>query len=352
MSKEKVTIQDIANALGLSRTTVSKAMNGSGSVPEKTVRAVLQKAKEMNYKQFAYLSAPRQEASENSVKGGNVALLAHIMPSRFHIASTLMATLEQEISRHGFSLTIHILGNDDIHTLSLPQNMRLEQVDAFICLELFDEAYTRMLCSLKKPLLFSDAFFGFPDCPLPADLLLMESRRSTCRMISSVIASAKLRSVGFIGDRLHCLSFQERFEGYRSALADNGIPWNPADCIMEADEYFADPEWLYHKVSDMKKLPDMFFCANDLLALQMLSALTRIGAAVPEDILLCGFDDTLALNSVNSTLTTVRTPSTDMGVIAARMLLNRIASPGLPPVMTYLHTEVQFRRSTEGKKSK
>ena len=53
MAKDKVTIQDIADALHLSRTTVSKALNGAPNMPAKTISAVWNKAKEMNYKQFA-----------------------------------------------------------------------------------------------------------------------------------------------------------------------------------------------------------------------------------------------------------------------------------------------------------
>ena len=60
MIKERVTIQDIANALGLSRTTVSKALNGAPNMPEKTVNSVLQMAKKLNYKQFI-TGYPRRE---------------------------------------------------------------------------------------------------------------------------------------------------------------------------------------------------------------------------------------------------------------------------------------------------
>ena len=347
MSKEKVTIQDIANALSLSRTTVSKALNGSSGMPEKTVRAVLQKAKEMNYKQFAYLADAQDPQAGQSEKGGNLALLAHIMPNRFHIASTLMATLEQEISKHGYSLTIHILSNEDIHSLSLPQNLKLGQVDALICLELFDEAYTRMLCGLQKPVLFSDAYCGFPHHSLHADLLLMENKYSVYHMLHSIIKTTGIHSVGFIGDPNHCLSFHERFESFKAALMDSGIPYHPQNCIMDDDSFYGDDAWLSKRLAALTTLPDMFFCANDLLAMQTSSCLSKMGVSIPEDVLLCGFDDTFSLSSMNSTLTTVRTPSADMGIIASRLLLNRIADPDLPATFTYLRTEVQFRQSTK-----
>lgn len=347
MSKEKVTIQDIADALGLSRTTVSKALNGSSGMPEKTVCAVLQKAKEMNYKQFAYLADVPDPDANPSEKGGNLALLAHIMPNRFHIASTLMATLEQEISKHGYSLTIHILSNEDILSLSLPQNLKLGQVDALICLELFDESYTRMLCGLQKPVLFSDAYCGFPHHSLHADLLLMENKYSVYHMLRTIMNTTKISSVGFIGDPNHCLSFHERYESYQAALMDSGIPFNLQNCIIDDDSFYGDDRWLSNRLAGLAKLPDMFFCANDLLAMQTISCLSKMGLSVPDDVLLCGFDDTFSLSSMNSTLTTVRTPSADMGIIASRLLLNRIADPDLPPTFTYLRTEVQFRQSTK-----
>ena len=69
MIKERVTVQDIADALGLSRTTVSKALNGAPNMPEKTVDRVLNKAKELNYKQFSYFNTYREE-EPHFTKGG------------------------------------------------------------------------------------------------------------------------------------------------------------------------------------------------------------------------------------------------------------------------------------------
>ena len=151
MAKDKVTIQDIADALHLSRTTVSKALNGAPNMPAKTISAVWNKAKEMNYKQFAYLQP--QNISGNTVppkKGGTFALLANFIPEHFHIASAIMASLESEISSYGYSLTIHMINTGDIRSLQLPLNFKLEQVDAILGIEIFDKEYSKMLCALGK----------------------------------------------------------------------------------------------------------------------------------------------------------------------------------------------------------
>jgi len=344
MSKEKVTVQDIADALGFSRTTVSKVLNGAPNMPEKTINKVLGKAKEMNYKQFSYLHHMENHAAPK--KGGTFALLANFLPERFHIASSIIASLEQEISGYGYSLTIHMLTPDDIRSLRLPQNFKPDQIDAILGIEIFDEGYSRMLCELEKPVLFFDCFYNSRKDPLNVNILLMESRNATFRMLDSVLSSTDIQHMGFIGDYNHCISFHERYEGYRNALFSHNLPYEECYCITQDDSLFQKPDFLECQLKQMKQFPEMFCCANDLLAWRTISALNSMKLEVPKDILICGFDDTLILNSLNSTLTTVTTPSIEMGVMAARILLDRVENPKLPPITVYLNSRVQLRQST------
>ncbi len=348
MAKDKVTIQDIADALHLSRTTVSKVLNGAPNMPSKTVSAVLNKAKEMNYKQFAYLQAA-QNLSENKIppkKGGTFALLAHFLPEHFHIASAIMASLESEISAYGYSLTIHMINADDIAALRLPLSFKPDQTDAVLGIEIFDREYSKMLCSLEKPVLFFDSFYQPDQTPLNANILLMESKNSTFRMLHQVISHEHIRHLGFIGDYNHCISFHERYEGYLDALRQHQLPYEKEYCITQDDLLFQDPDFLKIELGKMIKLPDLFCCANDLLAWKTISALRSLERRVPEDVLICGFDDTLVLNSLDFELTTVTTPSREMGITAARILLDRVENPSLSPMTVYLNSRVQIRSST------
>ena len=83
MAKDKVTIQDIADALHLSRTTVSKALNGAPNMPAKTISAVWNKAKEMNYKQFAYLQPQNISEHGSPKKGRNFCPSGQFYPGAF-----------------------------------------------------------------------------------------------------------------------------------------------------------------------------------------------------------------------------------------------------------------------------
>ena len=347
MAKDKVTIQDIADALHLSRTTVSKALNGAPNMPAKTISAVWNKAKEMNYKQFAYLQP--QNISGNTVppkKGGTFALLANFIPENFHIASAIMASLEYEISSYGYSLTIRMINTGDIRSLQLPLNFKLEQVDAILGIEIFDKEYSKMLCALGKPVLFFDSFCHSAAEPLSANILLMESKNSIFRMLHHVLSHENVKRIGFIGDYMHCISFHERYEGYCNALKFHNLPYEECYCITQNDLLFQAPDFLKIELGKMQSLPDMFCCANDLLAWRTISALRSLGKKVPQDILICGFDDTLILNSLDSELTTVTTPSREMGIAAAHILLNRVENPSLAPMTAYLNSTVQIRSST------
>ena len=89
MSKEKVTIQDIADSLGLSRLTVSKALNGNDAIPEATRNRVIEKAIKLKYKQFAFINTE----SMVTKKPGNIALLTRNMPNSSHFGSLMLSDL-------------------------------------------------------------------------------------------------------------------------------------------------------------------------------------------------------------------------------------------------------------------
>ena len=112
--RKKVTIQDIADALGISRNTVSKAINNSAGLAEATREKILQKAVEMGYKQFSYVStlsnikaAVPNPFPEVSGFVGEIALLTSTFLTQSHFASTMLDKFQQEISLLGYTMNTH-----------------------------------------------------------------------------------------------------------------------------------------------------------------------------------------------------------------------------------------------------
>lgn len=351
MPKDKISVQDIADSLGLSRTTVSKALNGNSKIPPKTRDMVWKRAAELKYKQFAYLSLPNDPApSSNNAGSGHFALLAHVMPDKFHIGSSLMASLEQEISHCNYTLSVHILLDKDIGLLHLPNNFDMDKIDAIVCIEMFDPAYSRLLCSLGKPIVFVDTFHTEPHENLNADIFLMESKYSIKNMIQHVVNENGIKHVGFVGSTTHCLSFYERWSGFCLALQECNLPLEESACIIDEDDSkYWEKEWLIEKVLSITPFPELFVCANDALAIKLMSELKANNIRIPEDVLVTGFDNSPESRVVEPRLTTVNVPSSDMGVIIAKRLLDCVHNPSLPHITSYVRSEIIMRESTNRK---
>lgn len=338
----KVTIQDIADALNLSRITVSKVLNNSPHVSDETRAIVLKKAQEMNYRHINAVSNTGTRAYAPQKK--SFALVMQMAPDTFHIGSGIIAQLEQEIRAKGYSLTLHSITEEDIASLTLPPNLNQNQTEAIVCLELFHPEYSKLLCSLGIPILFIDACVDFYSLGLGCPLLMMENRSSTCQMLTALCRRYQLTSMGFVGDKDHCISFRERYEAFLLSALECGVETQPYNIIAD-DRLYSKTGWITQQLRAKDKLPRLFFCANDVLALILIQGLAELGIQVPQDIMVCGFDGIPSLNALMNSLTTVRIPRKELGTYAALLSLHKIQHPDSVSGNVYLNTEVQFRES-------
>lgn len=345
MPNKKITVQDIADELGISRNTVSKAINNTGTLAEATKSKIIQKAIEMGYKQFAYVNIASPISSNISVNK-EIALFTRSMPNSSHFGSYLLSGFEEKISTQGYRLSMYVIRDNELNSSSLPFNFKPESVDAIICIELFDKKYSKLVCELGIPTLFVDSPSTHNNAPVNADVLLMENYHSTYNMTKTLINNKKT-NIGFVGDIYHCESFYERWKGYCAALLDSKIPFDTNNCILEDDKKpYANPEWLGNKIIEIPVLPDAFICTNDFIAINVIKALKHKNISVHDDILICGFDNSAESKIIEPHLTTVSIPSYEMGDIAANLLLSRIDNPSIPFRTTHVHTSVKFREST------
>lgn len=352
MAKQRILVQDIADSLHLSRTTVSKALNGSENISEKTRQKVLKRAAELNYRQFSTMPKSFhniKSSDQNAVPNihGNIALTFHKFPDKQHIGSSLLTTMEQEISKYGYTLSLFTIQDTDIDNLRLPNTFDLNNIDAILCVELFDREYCRMISSLNKPVLFIDCYYTAIEDNLNADILLMESKYRLANMIKKLVLEHHINRAGFVGSYTHCLSFYERYTGFCMALQSCDLTVNKSLCIIEKNDLkYWDRLWMVSNLKMMDPLPELFVCANDSLAIQLISCLKYLNISIPKNVLVTGFDNVPASIVVEPHLTTINSHSSDMGIIAAKKLLDRIQNPSLPYTITYLQTDTIYREST------
>ncbi len=352
---DRVTIQDIADALGISRNTVSKALNNTGILADATREKVLNKAIEMGYKQFSYittLSLPQITSPEKTTKAGEIALLTTRFLGASHFSSTMVDKFQREISQLGYSLTMHRVLDDEIRDQRLPLSLNPENTSGIICFEMFERAYSDMICRQDIPALFVDSPVLATSGALKADCLYMDNQSGIFTFVREMVRRGR-KKIGFIGEYMHCQSFWERYMAYRNAMFLLGLPCPEEYCITSNKPGILNSsstdykEYLSGCFRKLESLPDVFICANDFIAFDVLRVFRELGISVPKDVYLCGFDDSPESKIVTPSLTTIRIHSQVMGFSAVHLLMSRIREPSLNYRTMHTETSLIYRESTE-----
>lgn len=350
----KVTIQDIADALGLSRNTVSKAINNTGVLADATRERILAKAVEMGYKQFSYINASGVANLTSSMAQSDkceIAVFSTLFLNTSHFASTMLDKFQREAAQLGYSTTLHRILPEDIAARELPMSMNPERTAGIVCFEVFDEPYARMLCSCGIPVLFVDT----PVClnePLDADCLYMDNTAGINAFIHKMAARGK-KKIGFVGEYMHCQSFFERYMAYRNGMFLHGLPIEEKYCFtgnfIGGKDIMDHPyrSYLYQCFKSLDTLPDVLVCANDFIAFDLLQVFKMLGVSVPRDVYLFGFDDSPESRLVTPTLSTVHIHSQIMGYSATQLLISRINEPSLNFRTVHTESTLILRESTE-----
>ena len=344
--KKKVTIQDIADALGISRNTVSKAINNSDGLADATREKILQKAVEMGYKQFSYVQTLREQLSpavsqqEDVEYQGEIALLTCAFLTQSHFASTMLDKFQRECSQLGFTLNTHRVTERNLQEMTLPVTFRRDQVRAIICIEMFNRRYDEMICELDCPVLFVDGPVKRDGFSLPADQLYMENTVEITRFVNDMLAAGH-RRIGFFGNYMHCQSFYERYTAFRLAMLMAGESVDERDIIQ-----YDRPDDIAETLDSLESLPDVFICANDFVAGDVIRALFSIGKRVPEDVRILGFDDSAESRLSRPPLSTIHIHTQIMAYSALQLLITRIREPSLDYRVVHTETDLIYRDST------
>ena len=342
MPNKRVTMQDIADACGLSRNTVSKVFNGRGAVPQATRAMILKKAAELGY------GSPVESAPPSSrTADGSIALLTNRMPKDAHIGTFMLTAFTDQISRSGYSLKMYEISGEELKQKSLPTHFSADQTAGIFCIELFDTEYLNMIFDLGIPTLLFDGPVRSGIEIMNCDSIIMDSIASITLIMRKLISLGANR-IGFVGDKDHCDSFYERWNGYCMGLRDAGLSQDDRFSILAPDDSpYNDTDWLIQQLNRMPGLPDAFVCANDFLAIHLMNALKKMGLSIPGDILVTGFDGTSQSALVDPPLTTVQVPGLETGRLAAKILLSRITDPDRPYTWTRVKTTPVWRSSSQ-----
>lgn len=337
--KKNVTIQDIANTLGLSRNTVSKALNGQ-HVPVKTRNMVISAAIEMGYKGYKLAAT-----TENSLGHKRFVILSTrlLMNITFFIA--VLKGIEESLMDYDIDLLqFSITGSASFSKLK--RYLADAKVDGIICMEFFEPAYIEELLEQGIPMVFFDFPLLHTTLRGSYDIVLPESRDAVKNYCMQLIQNDNCKTFGFVGDFQHCRSFYDRFIGMNEALFLSGLPMDLQYSILTDDSAPYSPEKLAETLDQFPALPDCFFAANDSIALNLLAALRSRRIHVPKDVKVVGFDNNPKAKQVTPLLTSFGVDKIALGKKLTTLLLERVANPTQANQIIHVATKLIVRSST------
>lgn len=327
----RATIEEVAAAAGVSRSTVSRVVNGSTAVSPEALGAVHAAIDRLNY-------VPNRAA--RSLASRQTHAIALIVPedtSRFFgdpFFAAIVAGITGTLQSSDYLLNLLIASDDPGNKMT--GFVRNGGVDgALLVSHHTSDAFIERIAD-AVPLVYGGRPARRHDGDYVVDVdNIFGAREATRRLID--IGRTRIAT---ISGPLTMVSSGDRVQGFREALADAGL--TP----------FAEEEGDYSEASGADAArrilaagrPDAIFVASDLMARGALTALRASGIRVPEDIAIVGFDDSSVAVSCDPQLTTMRQPMYAQGEAMAQVLLSLLAG-GEPERTTILPTELVLRAS-------
>ncbi|MCR2808227.1 MULTISPECIES: LacI family DNA-binding transcriptional regulator [unclassified Microbacterium] len=327
-----VTIEEVAAAAGVSRSTVSRVVNGSTAVSPKALTAVQRAIAELNY-------VPNRAA--RSLASRQTHAIALVVPedtTRFFgdpFFAAIVSGINARLSRSDYVLNLFIASDDPGDKTT--SYVRSGSVDgAFVVSHHTSDLFIDRIAA-AVPVVYG----GRPVRERERSYYVDVDNVNGGRTATAHLIGRGHRRIGTITGPLTMPAGIDRLEGYRQAMAEAGLP----EGIVEEGNFTADGgSAAMARILAQGDLPDALFVASDLMARGVLARLGLAGIRVPDDIAIVGFDDSPVATSVSPQLTTVRQPSFAQGQRMADMLLDLLAGRS-PRHVSMLETELVVRES-------
>ena len=326
------TIEEVAAAAGVSRSTVSRVVNGSTAVSPAALAAVERAIAELSY---VPNRAARSLASRATMA---IALVVPEDTTRFFgdpFFAAIVSGINARLSRSDYVLNL-IIASDDPRDKTAAY-VRSGAVDGAIVVShhTSDTFIDRIAASV--PVVYG----GRPSRARENDYYIDVDNTAGAYQATTYLVEKGFRRIAHISGPVSMPAGIDRLAGFRSALADAGmVPVAVEDGNFTADGGSA----AMGRILESGASFDALFVGSDLMARGALAVLARAGIDVPGDVSLIGFDDSPVATAVQPNLTTVRQPSHLQGQQMADVLLSLLAG-GTPPHVTVLDTELIVRAS-------
>lgn len=338
-----VTLKDIAHRAGVSISTVSRVINDDKERPvnQKTKARIWELVEEMGY---------NKKKTQKTQKLRNTKKIGYILNDTPHIFdhpffSLVLAGIEEEIREQGymvgFSYMQKDLENKAIHHAILKE----QEADGLIVIA----EYLRkdMYQELKRR--YSHiVFIDNRSKEIEEDVIYIEREEAAYEAVKYLL-SLNHQRIAFIGGALlgstrTTVEGEDRFEGYRRALEEAGLPLDPSlikNACWDLDLGFQKMKEIFEEGA----LPTALFGASDLMSIGAMRAIQEEGLEIPRQISVVSYDNIKMAAYTNPPLTSVHIPKKEIGRVAVQTLINKIHKGQPLPLKIVLPTHLVIRES-------
>lgn len=313
MKQRRTSLRDLANRLGVSIATVSRALRNSHEVGEEMTQKVKLLAKELNYRPNPFAQSLRREAPH---------VIGVIVPNLVtHYYAAVLDGIEDYASRRGYSVISTNSHESHVREEQAVENfldMHVEGIIACLAQDTVEYSHFEQLHDMGVPLVF------FARCCLP-DLFsqVVANGDVAAQEATQHMIDAGARRIAFIGGPNHLDMVRRRKHGYLQALRENHIPIDRDMVVCDKIDFDVARNSTL-KLLRKENRPDAILAFNDIVTYAAFDAIKSLGLRIPEDVAIIGFTDGDTSAFVTPRLSAIVDKAREQGTKACDLLMRSI----------------------------
>lgn len=337
-NRAQVTLDDIAERVGMSRTTVSRALGGHSDVSDRTRQRIEKAARELGYRPH---TVARRLATGRSF---TICAITGKLPFiRDALFIEVLDVLRRQLTSAGYDL---IMGSRDPGVSGVGDAISLirqQQVDGVVLLETdIEDPLLGRIVEMETPLVLFGRSPEHPELPyVDTDGLAGIST------VVEYLARLGHKRIGYIGGPPWAVCAVQRLKGYLKACRSYGISSDGLYIEMDHSGLAEGYSAAYALLNRTQTAPTALICYSDAMAFGAMRAAYELGLRVPDDLSVVGFDNVALDDFTIPKLTSVAQRTRDIGEHLARLILSEVEGEPTNPAQVLLGTELVVRESSK-----
>jgi len=333
--RSHVSLKDIAHEIGVSISTVSRALNNHPDISPDMTKKIKKLAAELNYTPNPLAMGLLKQATR---------MIGVIVPDLVtHFYSSIISGIEEIAEQKGYYILIASSNETLQKEIKAVENLMKTRVEGLIvCLSQETKNYDHFdrLINNNIPLVFFDRVCRTEEVPS-----VVVDNVDAAQKITRHFYKNGFRRIAYIAGPDHLNISQERTQGYISGLKSCGLEFHP-ELLVKCNMSSKDAIKATAQLLNLPERPDAIFGINDTVAFAAMKEIKRQGLRIPEDVALVGFTDEFHSTVVDPALTSVTHPTFEIGQEAARLFFRRIENPEESSTQVVLKTKLVIRKSS------